>query len=195
MWPWEHVAVGYILVSLWARVTNRRLDGRIVLAVVLGTQFPDLIDKPLAWSLDVLPSGISVAHSIFVSVPLSVLVVLVARRFKMTAVGVAFALGYLSHIPADLFYSGFFFGNYGALQSFLWPISYGPPSSAAGLFSQTWYYLSRFLVYLRRPEAWAYILFEVALLGSAFGLWLSDGKPGVELVKRSVNGIRRSVTR
>ncbi|KTG26714.1 metal-dependent hydrolase [Haloferax profundi] len=195
MWPWEHVAVGYILVSLWARVAKRPLDGRAVLAVLVGTQFPDLVDKPLAWSLDVLPSGISLGHSIFVSIPLSILVVLVARRFEVTTVGVAFALGYLSHIPADLFYSGFFFGNYGALESFLWPISHGPDSSAAGLFTQTWYYLSRFLVYIRRPEAWAYLLFEVLLLGSAFLAWVTDGRPGLSLVKRSVNGIRRSVTR
>ncbi|WP_416841506.1 metal-dependent hydrolase [Haloferax sp. DFSO52] len=195
MWPWEHVAVGYILVSLWARATNRRLDGRAALAVVFGTQFPDLVDKPLSWSIGLLPSGISVAHSIFVSIPLALLVVLVARRFDMTVVGVAFALGYLSHIPADLFYSGFFFGNYRALQSFLWPISYGPESSGVGFLSQTWYFLSRFLVYLRRPEAWAYIIFELLLVGSAVRLWIRDGAPGVALMKRSVNDIRRSVTR
>ncbi|KAB1189952.1 metal-dependent hydrolase [Haloferax sp. MBLA0076] len=195
MWPWEHVAVGYLLVSVWSRVAKRPLDSRAAIAVLVGTQFPDLVDKPLAWSLDILPSGISVAHSIFVSVPLSILVVLVARRFEVTTVGVAFALGYLSHIPADLFYSGFFFGNYGALGSFLWPISHGPDSSAAGLFTQTWYYLSRFLVYLRQPEAWAYLLFEGILLGSAFLAWVSDGRPGLSLVKRSMNGIRRSVTR
>ncbi|WP_411969023.1 metal-dependent hydrolase [Haloferax sp. YSSS75] len=195
MWPWEHLAVGYILVSLWARATNRRLDSRAALAVVLGTQFPDLVDKPLSWSFGVLPSGLSFAHSILVSIPLALAVVLVARRFEMTTVGVAFALGYLSHIPADLLYSGFFFGNYGALESFLWPISYGPESSGVGLFDQTWRFFRRSLGYLRRPEAWVLVLFELLLLGSALRLWISDGAPGLALLKRSVNGIRRSVTR
>ncbi|KAB1191230.1 MULTISPECIES: metal-dependent hydrolase [Haloferax] len=195
MWPWEHLAVGYILVSLWARATDRRLDSGAALAVLLGTQFPDLVDKPLAWSLSIFPSGISVAHSVFVSVPFAILVALVARQFGLTTIGVAFAIGYLSHIPADLFYSGFFFGNYGALQSFMWPISYGPESTGVGLFNRTWYFLSRFLVYLRRPEAWVFIVFELLLVGSAFFLWVRDGSPGLALVRRSVNDIRRSVTR
>ena len=30
---------------------------RAVLALALGTQLPDLVDKPLAWYLDVLPFG------------------------------------------------------------------------------------------------------------------------------------------
>lgn len=111
MFPWEHAAVGYILVSLWARVTGRRLDGWAALAVLVGTQFPDLVDKPLAWSFGVLPSGISMAHSILVSVPVSIVVVAVARRYGAATVGVAFALGYLSHIPADLLFNGFSSGT------------------------------------------------------------------------------------
>ncbi|WP_410767560.1 metal-dependent hydrolase [Haloferax sp. DFSO60] len=195
MWPWEHLAVGYIAVSMWARAANRPLDGFAVLAVAFGTQFPDLIDKPLAWSFNIFPGGISVAHSVFVSIPLALLVVLVSRRYGVTTVGVAFALGYLSHIPADLFYSGFFFGNYGALDSFLWPLSHSGETATNGFFGQVWYYLSRFIFYLRRPEALAYLLFELVLVGSAFVLWIADGKPGVELLKRSLTEIRRSASR
>ncbi|AFK21349.1 metal-dependent hydrolase (plasmid) [Haloferax mediterranei ATCC 33500] len=195
MFPWEHAAVGYNLISLWARVTNRRLDGWAVLAALFGTQFPDLVDKPLAWSLHVLPSGISLAHSILVSVPVSVVVVLVARRYKMTTVGVAFALGYLSHIPGDLLYSGFFFGNYEVIQAFLWPFSHGGESTAGGLLGQTWFYVSRFGVYLYQTGAWEFVLLEVALLGSAVWLWLSDGTPGLGLMKRSITGIRQSITK
>ncbi|ELZ98004.1 membrane-bound metal-dependent hydrolase [Haloferax mucosum ATCC BAA-1512] len=195
MFPWEHAAVGYILVSLWSRVTDRKLDGWAVLAVLFGTQFPDLVDKPLAWSFDVLPSGVSLAHSILVSVPVSAVVVLVARRYKVTTVGVAFAVGYLSHIPADLLYNGFFFGNYGVIRAFLWPLSHGSESAAGGLFEQTWFYVRRFVVYLRRPEAWGLVVFEVLLVGSAVRLWLKDGAPGVGLLKRSVTGIRRSIVK
>ncbi|WP_430639578.1 metal-dependent hydrolase [Haloferax volcanii] len=195
MFPWEHAAVGYILVSLWARVTGRRLDGWAALAVLVGTQFPDLVDKPLAWSFGVLPSGISMAHSILVSVPVSIVVVAVARRYGAATVGVAFALGYLSHIPTDLLFNGFFFGNYGVIRAFLWPLSHGSESSMGGFFAQTWFYLRRFVVFLRRPEAWVLVAFELALLGSAVWLWLGDGAPGVALLKRSVTGIRRGVTK
>ncbi|MFC7127934.1 metal-dependent hydrolase [Haloferax chudinovii] len=195
MFPWEHAAVGYILVSLWARVTGRRLDGWAALAVLFGTQFPDLVDKPLAWSFGILPSGISAAHSILVSIPFSIAVVAAARRYGATTVGVAFSLGYLSHIPADLLYNGFFFGNYGVIRAFLWPLSHGSESSMGGFFAQTWFYLRRFVVFLRRPGAWILVAFELALLGSAFRLWLGDGAPGVELLKRSVTGIRRGVTK
>lgn len=191
MFPWEHAAVGYILVSLWARATNRTLDSRAVVAVLVGTQFPDLVDKPLAWSVGVLPSGISLAHSLFVSVPVSIGIVLVARRYRLTTVGVAFAIGYLSHIPADLLYSGFFFGNYGVIWAFLWPFSYGGETATRGLFGQTWFYVSRFVVYLRQPGAWRFVLIEVLLLGSAIWLWVGDGALGFCLFKRSVAGIRR----
>jgi hypothetical protein len=61
MWPWEHLAVGYLLYSvscvLWGRYPTR--IG--VAALAFGTQFPDLVDKPLGWWLGVLPSGQSFA--------------------------------------------------------------------------------------------------------------------------------------
>ena len=58
MWPWEHLAFGYLLWSLWLRARGRSLPGDWeALVLVFATQLPDLVDKPLAWQLGVLPGG------------------------------------------------------------------------------------------------------------------------------------------
>ena len=63
MWPWDHLAFGYV----WYTLASRGWDGRppsnaAAIALAVGTQFPDLVDKPLAWWLDVLPAGRSLGH-------------------------------------------------------------------------------------------------------------------------------------
>lgn len=78
MWPWEHLAVGYIGYSLSVRLAGRGVPRpRPVVALAVGTQFPDLVDKPLSWTLGVLPSGHSLAHSLFAALPLATLAVTV----------------------------------------------------------------------------------------------------------------------
>ena len=65
MWPWGHLAVGYLVYSGLSRWRFGRLPGSVAtLAVALGTQLPDLVDKPLAWTVNVLASGRSLAHSL-----------------------------------------------------------------------------------------------------------------------------------
>jgi len=71
MWPWGHLAVGYLLWSVLVR--DRRFrppTGAETLLLAVGTQFPDAVDKPLAWSLGVLPNGRSLAHSVFLATAL-----------------------------------------------------------------------------------------------------------------------------
>ena len=74
MWPWEHAAVAYLC---WAALDRRaaRSEGAAVVAVLVGSQFPDLIDKPLSWVFQVLPTGQSLAHSLLFALPLIGLVV------------------------------------------------------------------------------------------------------------------------
>ena len=58
MWPWGHLALGYLLHSPLARARfGRPPTDRATLLLVIGTQLPDLVDKPLAWWLGVLPAG------------------------------------------------------------------------------------------------------------------------------------------
>jgi hypothetical protein len=183
MWPWEHLAVGYVLFTLLARAFGRPVDGASALAVAFGTQFPDLVDKPLAWSFAVLPSGTTLAHSLLVAVPVAALVVAVGRRRGRATVGAAFAVGYLSHLPADLLYGLLTEGGPVSVGALLWPLVEQTPSGSEGLFATVLYYVSEYRAFLATPRAVGYLLFEGALLGLAFALWIADGTPGVGVVR------------
>jgi len=183
MWPWEHLAVGYLCYSLLVRAFGRRAPrGWPVVALALGTQFPDLVDKPLAWSFGLLPSGHSLAHSLLVALPASALAVTVAGALGRRRIGTAFAFGYLSHLPTDVFYPLLVGGepNYGLL---LWPVV---PASAtetgAGFVAMFWSLLGRYATELVQGEASLYLMIEIGLLGSVVLLWLLDGAPPLNSV-------------
>jgi membrane-bound metal-dependent hydrolase YbcI (DUF457 family) len=102
MWPWTHAAVGYLLYIAYARRLGRPLRGLPVLAAVLGTQAPDLLDKPLAWTVAVLPAGRSLGHSLlFGAVVAGLCWSVVAVRLDRPAVALGGVFGYLSHLFAD----------------------------------------------------------------------------------------------
>lgn len=192
MWPWEHLAVGYLVVALALRLGwHRSPDGWTAVAVAVGTQFPDLVDKPLAWQLEVLQSGTSVAHSVFVAVPLAVLAVAVAWRLDRPVLGAAFAVGYLLHLPADAAY-GVVYGNPVAFDKLLWPLVAGPGPDHGSFIQNFTYYLSKFGGVLDSPGGLGIVAFELALLGGTFLLWVADGLPGVPRVGRPRGrGVRR----
>lgn len=182
MWPWEHMAIGYVAVSISIRLAGGRVGDDVALVTVFGSQFPDLIDKPLAWSVGVLPSGTTLAHSVFVAVPLSALVVAVSYRLGRTPIGVAFVLAYLLHLPADVLYGALTLGESPSWGAILWPVVSKPPGGdPGGLVAETLFYASAYLDFLSSPRAARYLVFEGALLLSAFGLWLLDGRPGIHL--------------
>lgn len=219
MWPWEHVAVAYLLCSAgtraglggewWGDRTDDDAGDRsatplrrgaagptdaVAVAVVLGALFPDLVDKPLAWVVGVLPGGRSLAHSLLVAVPVVLLVGLASRRERATAVGVAFAVGYLSHLPLDVLASGVL-GDGFDLGFLLWPLTptaTGPPDAPALL-----HVLERnreFLAFLASPVGRRYLGFEVALLSAAVIVWWLDGRPGPGWLRRRAGRLRRLVT-
>jgi hypothetical protein len=102
MLPWGHAAVGYLLYSFVARLRDRfPLDGWAVVALGLGTQFPDLVDKPLAWSFAVLPTGRSLMHSALTMTLVGAVLLYVAHRRNRETVAWAFLAGYASHLVAD----------------------------------------------------------------------------------------------
>ena len=183
MWPWEHLAVGYVAVSLAFRLAGRPVGDDVALATVLGSQFPDLIDKPLAWSVAVLPSGTSLAHSVFVAVPLGALVVAFGYRRGKALVGVAFVLAYLLHLPGDALYDAVTVGEPPSWGAILWPVVQKPPGvDPGGLIGETLSYGTQYLSFLATPAAARYLALEGALLLAALGLWLLDGKPGIHRV-------------
>ncbi|WP_227354025.1 metal-dependent hydrolase [Haladaptatus salinisoli] len=180
MWPWEHLAFGYLLYSAYSHVVAGR-SPRSDAVVVLGfaTQLPDLVDKPLAWSLAVLPSGHSLAHSLVSALPLSALALALAHRARRTDIGVAFAVGYLSHLAGDVIYP-VAVGKEPSLEFLLWPLVRVPADrTGAGFLARFRDYFGDYLTYLDDPALTGYLALELGLFLAVFALWLFDGMPGV----------------
>lgn len=175
MWPLGHVAIAYLCYSLVARTRYERPPDHVpAVVVVFASLFPDLVDKPLAWYLGVLPTGRTLAHSLLVLVPLVLVVGLVADRAGYAAVGVAFAIGALSHALVDALPA--LWG--GTDPSFLlWPAlpveSYesGSPSVLALLADS-----------LDDP----YFLSEFVFAAIALVVWRRDGYPGLAPIRSRI---------
>ncbi|WP_338729894.1 metal-dependent hydrolase [Haladaptatus sp. DJG-WS-42] len=172
MWPWGHVAVGYLLYSLYHRSRVAAISGVGVFFVALGTQFPDLIDKPLGWNLGILPSGRSLAHSLITAVVIIAIAVAVARRFSREEVGWAFGLGYLSHLATDGLYP-VLEGKVIFLSYLGWPLLPIPPYEHESV---------SILAHFLSMEWSAYFALELVLTALALALWLVDGRPGFGLL-------------
>jgi membrane-bound metal-dependent hydrolase YbcI (DUF457 family) len=183
MWPWEHLAFGYLLYSLSVRSWRRRPPVTLgVLTLVFATQFPDLVDKPLAWVFHVLPSGLSLAHSLLFAVPATVLVLLVAWWRNVSHVGFAFAIGYFSHLLGDVLYP-YLLGRDLIPRFLLWPLVERQATVDSALL-QVFELWGAFVAFLGTPRGKLYFVFEVALLTSVLLLWLFDGHPGLPSLRR-----------
>lgn len=172
MWPLGHAAVAYLCYSVLVRA--RKIgppDGLVALVVLFGSQVPDLVDKPLAWYLGVLPTGRTLGHSLLVIGPLAVAVYLLAARYSRPEYGIAFGVGAVSHVLVDALPA-----VWGGADpaSLLWPLvaveSYdnGAPSITA-LFVES----------LGEP----YFLLEFVLAAIAVVVWRRDGYPGLGVIR------------
>lgn len=191
MWPWEHVVVGYVAYSLVCHLVFRDSPGGWEAgAVVFGSLLPDLIDKPLAWQFGVFEGGYAIAHSVFVAVPVSIAVGLLARRYGAGRVGLAFALGYLLHLPSDVI-PPYVRGDGLAWERILWPVRRSEGEYSEGLIGGFIEAVVPYLYELAAGDPSGYLLFQLGLMGCAFLLWVYDGMPILrELV---VGSWRRSV--
>lgn len=186
MWPWEHLAVGYLVYAVGRRILRgRRPTEAAALTIALATQLPDLVDKPLAWTLHVLPSGTSLAHSVLFAVPLTIVVATLAARRGRSDVAVAFAVGYGTHLLGDIVYPALVGGAL-APGKVLWPlvpVSAGPTDGLLVTFESL---LATFTAFLGTPQGRYYLAGELLLLGIAVAWWLYDGAPGVRSFVRPV---------
>jgi hypothetical protein len=181
MLPWGHAAVGYLLYSLAVRVRRGGLPGDVaVLALAVGTQFPDL-DKFLAWTLAVAPSGRSLAHSVFVAAVFVALAYRLSVGVGHPAAGRAFGLGYASHLAGDSL-GPILHGRYGGLRFLLWPV-------ARPITDHNRSILAFFLTLELTPLLW----FGVAVTGVALAVWVADGTPGVAPLRDTVSRGRHLV--
>ncbi|MFB6080422.1 MAG: metal-dependent hydrolase [Haloferacaceae archaeon] len=184
MLPWGHVAVGYLAYRSLRTVRGRGVPSpAAAVAVVVGTQAPDLIDKPLAWNLGLLPAGRSLGHSLLV---MAVVFALASRlrvvRDRPVAAG-AFALGAVSHAFADA--AGPLVEGTPAAASFLlWPVV------PLHVHDSGYSILAVFLSLDPTPH----VLVGLVLSAVAAVVWVRDGTPGTGLVVRALRSDRRGRT-
>jgi hypothetical protein len=183
MWPWGHLAVGYVAFSAFVRLGLRsRPSDRGVLVLAVATQLPDLVDKPLAWQFGLLNNGVGVAHSLLVGVP-AALALGIALGFRgYPELGAGVAIGYGSHVLGDLLFAALF-SQPPILPAFLWPVYTTPAAAAPGLGAKTWQLLLDSLALFGGGMGRTYVLLEVLLIGGTVVLWILDGKPGWTLVR------------
>jgi hypothetical protein len=118
MWPWGHLGFGYLVVLPYLLASGSHDDDLAVVALAAGTQFPDMVDKPLAWTFSVLPYGRSLAHSLLTLA----VVALVLRRLSIpTVVRRAFLLGWATHTLSDGLFS-LLEGDLSGMAFAVWPL-------------------------------------------------------------------------
>lgn len=178
MLPWAHLGLGYLLYSGWRRRDGRRPTGAAVIALVIATQAPDLVDKPLSWHLAVLPTGRSLAHSVFVAGAVAAAAWWVTRRYDRPRVGAAVAVGYWSHLLGDALWP-LLAGDVGTVTTFLWPVAPSPASEhGMGI-------LSFLLAVEPTPRIWA----GIAVACVAAVAWVDDGCPGAVTATRTARRV------
>ncbi|SDK11471.1 LexA-binding, inner membrane-associated putative hydrolase [Halovenus aranensis] len=174
MLPWGHLGVGYLCYTLASRQTDRYpSQGAAVLLLAVGTQFPDLVDKPLAWQLGVLPSGRGVAHSFLVALVLSALLILAGRQVRRLPEAIAFAVGYVTHILGDAVPVAIA-TDWNELSFLSWPVTsfYEYPNEID----------RSILEYLLTPDRILGNSLDILVFALAAVMWMRDGTPGVRLV-------------
>lgn len=189
MWPWEHAAVGYICVSLLWRWTARHPPGDApVLALLFGTQFPDVVDKPLAWGVSILPSGQSLAHSLLFALPVVLMASVVAVAIGRRDLPVPFAVGYLTHLIGDILYP-VAIGDPLALGFVFYPLTEPSPSPSGTFLARVTDLSTEFVSFLGTPAGTAYLVAELGLIGVAVILWRADDMPLVDWLRRRIRGV------
>jgi len=156
------------------------------LAAAVGSQFPDLVDKPLAWAVSVLPAGRSLTHSVFTAVAVSAVVYCVAARLDRREPALAFIVGYASHLAGDAL-PKLPAGDFDSLTFLLWPLLPLPEYEGAEPV------VANLAEVVAAPAA--YLLaspVRLAFLVAVFAVWSADGFPGVAGVGRYLT---RSVSR
>ncbi|MXV64426.1 metal-dependent hydrolase [Natronorubrum sp. JWXQ-INN-674] len=178
MWPWEHAIMGYLVYSLFCHTVFRDSPGGLeAFAVVFASVLPDLIDKPLAWEYGVFDVGYAIGHSIFFAVPLSIIVGLIARSAGRPRAGLAFALGYLIHLPADVL-DAYLRDDVVQFELMLWPIATvdgdDPSHGFLDYFGQLF---GRYQSELLAGDLSTYLWLQLGMALFALSLWLYDGAP------------------
>lgn len=188
MMPLGHLAVGYLVYSVFSRLRYRRSpDGGATLVLALGTQFPDLVDKPLNWWFGVL-DGRGAGHSLLVLVPLCVAIYLVGRRYDRSGYEVAFAVGVLSHLVVDSWRALVTGAALDSAPYLFWPLLPAPSYPKDGIVDHldAWVVSLQSLSWHAPAEVLSnWLILQGVLALFVFFLWWYDGFPGMVRTGRS----------
>lgn len=195
MMPWEHAMLAYIGYSVLLRFGRFGPPTSVETAtIVFGSLLPDIVDKPLAWQYNLFLSGHAIGHSVFVAVPVSVAVLLFAWRRGRPRVGVAFATGYLLHLPGDVVPQSIR-GDELLIDRVLWPVRRSGSGYDSGFGAELRENLTEYagwiLEQLSSGEPDPYVFVVLGIPAAGFLLWVADGMPlGRELYAALRNAIR-----
>lgn len=169
----KHVAFAYLVYSLLGHSRGKSPRGTEVAVLFFGVMFPDIVDKLLVW-LGVLDYGRSFAHSLITASVIIGIVRLLAQEVDELELGNTFGLGYLLHLPVDL-YGPLLTGHNPVDTAFLfWPLLIEHP-----------------LGVMPPPIPVARNTVFTVVLIVAFLLWVYDGLP---LLDEVFEYARRSAT-
>lgn len=122
----KHLAFGYLVYSLIKRRRGETPNGAETVVLYFGVMFPDIVDKSLVF-LGILRYGRSFAHSLFTTAIVVGFTLLLSHRWDRFELGRAFGLGYVLHLPVDL-YGPMLTGHHPIDTAFLfWPIAVDRP--------------------------------------------------------------------
>lgn len=183
MWPWEHAAAGYLAYSVGKRLLGRGPPGEVAtVGLAVGTQLPDLIDKPLSWGLGLFSTGYAVGHSVLVLLPVSLLLVAAAKRSGNRWL-VPLLVGYWSHLVTDVL-DPLRYGQPPLIGRVLWPVVESDPYDRDRGLGRGVHYLQEFLEGLASsPPLTVIVLYGLLPLGTV-ALWVADGRPGLDRFRR-----------
>lgn len=187
MWPWGHLALGYLCYAGYLGVWKREAPhGWPVVAMAVGTQFPDVVDKPLAYWFGALPEGRALTHSLIVFVPLAVAIVALAWYYGRSQVGAGFTIGWGSHLLGDSI-GALQQGAYSMLSFLLWPILPAPDYQAPDFIYHARKLLSSIgeldADTLLAPGESLFVL-ELWLAAGVIMLWVVQGSPPLGSMRR-----------
>lgn len=163
MWPWGHAALGYLLYTGWQVGRGRDSPtGAAAGVAVFGALLPDMVDKPLAWTVGVLPAGRTLGHSLVVLVPAVALLWWVSRRRGDALPVPALAAGWASHVLGDGLVALVTL-EFQQLRFALWPL-FPPPDYETG---------KSFLAHIQAYDPLAPLsLVEFGLVALALLVWV-----------------------
>jgi hypothetical protein len=100
--PHEHFLIAVLPIVGYYLLRYQRFPSKsLIFVIFVGSQFPDLVDKPLAHAVLILPSGRVFIHSLPFAIPICVLAIYYGAATHRPELSGAFVFAYLAHIFTD----------------------------------------------------------------------------------------------